>query len=75
MKQKLNHNKPAMSFRLGEKHRDRLEEVALYRDESQVEVMRTMIDVAWKATEKRKAERRKKRAERDAVKMAQTLPA
>jgi hypothetical protein len=56
-----------MSFRLGEKHRDRLEAVALYRDESQVEVMRTMIDVAWKATEKRKADRRKAREIRDAA--------
>ena len=75
MKQKLNHNKPAMSFRLGEKHRDRLEEVALYRDESQVEVMRTMIDVAWKATQKRKADRRKQREERDAARKAQLHPA
>ena len=47
--------KPAQSFRLGEVHRSRLEELADYRDEAQVEVLRTMIDVAYRAMERRRA--------------------
>jgi len=54
--------KPAQSFRLGGKHRKRLEQISQFRDEPQVEVMRTMIDVAYKAMEKRKEERRARKA-------------
>jgi len=50
--------KPAQSFRLGSKHRERLEEISAYRDEAQVEVIRTMIDVAFKVMQKRREERR-----------------
>jgi predicted DNA-binding protein len=46
--------KPAQSFRLGDKHRERLEAIARFRDESQVEVMRTLIDVGFKEMERRK---------------------
>ena len=57
---------PAQSFRLGENHRKRLEEVAHDRSESQVEVMRTMIDVAWRATKVRKKKRKLAREAREA---------
>jgi predicted DNA-binding protein len=46
--------KPAQSFRLGDKHRERLEAIARFRDESQVEVLRTLIDVGFKEMERRK---------------------
>jgi len=59
--------KPAQSFRLGPQHRERLEKIARYRDESQVEVLRVLIDVAFKSMEKRKAERK---ANREAAKAA-----
>jgi len=49
--------KPAISFRLGQSHRAKLEEIAEFRDEPQVEVLRTMINVAYKAVQKRKAEK------------------
>jgi predicted DNA-binding protein len=46
--------KPAQSFRLGDEHRLRLEEIATFRGESQVEVLRTLIDVGYKEVKKRK---------------------
>jgi len=49
--------KPAQSFRLGQRHREKLEEIATYQDESQVEILRRMIDVAYRAMKKRKEER------------------
>lgn len=65
MKKKV--NKPAQSFRLGERHREKLEQVAEFRDESQVDVLRTMIDVAHKAMMARRKERELRRAEREAT--------
>ena len=59
--------KPAQSFRLGERHREKLEQVAEFRDESQVDVLRTMIDVAYKAMMARRKERELRRAEREAA--------
>lgn len=47
--------KPAQSFRLGEDHRHKLEVLSEFRGESQVEVLRVMIDVAYRAMLKRKA--------------------
>ena len=58
MKKKMKENKPAQSFRLGAQHRDRLEELARYRDEAQVEILRVLIDVAYKAMKKRQVERK-----------------
>ena len=55
-------SKPAQSFRLGAHHRQRLEDIAQYRDEAQVEVLRTMIDVAYKAMQKRREERQARKA-------------
>jgi hypothetical protein len=50
--------KPAQSFRLGDTHRLRLEEIAKFRDESQVEVLRTLIDVGHKEMKRRKEKMR-----------------
>ncbi len=66
MKKKMKENKPAQSFRLGAQHRDRLEELARYRDEAQVEVLRVLIDVAFKIMIKRKAERKAAREAKEA---------
>ncbi len=61
--------KDAISFRLGARYREKLEELAEYRNESQAQVMRAMIDVTYKAMLKRKEERRAAREAR----MAQAL--
>ena len=57
---------PAQSFRLGEQHRKRLEEVAKDMCESQVDVMRRMIDVAWRANKKKQKKRLEARKAREA---------
>ena len=59
--------KPAQSFRLGERHRQKLEECADFSDESQVDILRTMIDIAHKAMMKKQKERELRRAEREAA--------
>lgn len=59
--------KPALSFRLGSVERKKLAEISEYQDESQVEVMRQMINVAHRAMNKRKKERQERRAEREAA--------
>ena len=58
--------KPAQSFRLGNRHREKLEEIATFQDESQVEILRRMIDVAYKAMKKRREARAAARAAAEA---------
>ena len=62
--------KSAQSFRLGEEHRRRLEEVADDMCESQVDVLRRMIDVAYKANKKKRAKRVEAKLVREAARAA-----
>ena len=47
-------HKPAQSFRLGEEDRLKLVALSEYREEPQVEVLRTLIGVGYRAMMKRK---------------------